>query len=59
VIARYPDAWNQNNFAKFSCLARDKNKTTELFEQVREEFVPDAWQPMSLYTQCSFWLLLP
>ena len=59
VIAEYPVAWNVNNFARFACLARDKRKTSELFEQVKDQFVAEAWQPLSLFTECSFWLLLP
>lgn len=58
VIADYPDAWNVNNFARFSCLARDRDKTNELFERIRDDVVPEAWQPWSVYTECSFWLLL-
>lgn len=59
VIARYPDAWNLNNFARFSCLAHDKDTTRILFNQIKDDFVPEAWRPPSLHTQCSFWLLLP
>lgn len=34
IIAHYPDAWNINNYAKFSCLARDKQKTRELLNKI-------------------------
>jgi len=55
VIARYPDAWNLNNFAKFACLAKDKDKTRELLKRIGTDVVPQAWDPPSLREQCMNW----
>jgi hypothetical protein len=54
VIARYPDSWNLNNYAKFSCLARDKAKTTALLKRVGASIEPMAWPPGLLKT-CVDW----
>jgi hypothetical protein len=55
IIARYPDAWNFNNYAKFACLADDKPKTRELLKRTESAIVFEAWQPQSLLRQCSDW----
>ena len=55
VVARYPDAWNLNNYAKFACLAQDKQKTRELLKRIDSDIVPEAWQPEPLRGQCVEW----
>lgn len=55
VVARYPDPWNLNNFAKFACLAGDKAKTRELLARVQPQVVRQAWDPESLLQQCVAW----
>lgn len=55
VIARYPDAWNLNNYAKFACLAHDKPKARELMKRIESTVVLEAWQPQSLRQRCSDW----
>jgi hypothetical protein len=55
VIQKYPDAWNLNNYAKFSCLAKDKKKTRELLARIEPIIVPEAWQPATLLNQCADW----
>lgn len=57
VVARYPDAWNLNNYARFACLARDKAKTRELLKRTESMTVPEAWLRPSLRDQCSRWAL--
>lgn len=57
VIARYPDAWNLNNYAKFACLAKDKPKTRELLKRSDFQIVAEAWSPASLRTECFEWAL--
>ena len=57
VVKRYPDAWNFNNYAKFSCLARDKTKARELLKRVSHDFILEAWNPPSLHRWCSEWAL--
>jgi hypothetical protein len=59
VIARYPDAWNLNNFARFSCLARDRAKTRALLDRIGADIVPKAWQPEGLLRQCADWSTPP
>jgi hypothetical protein len=53
IIARYPDAWNLNNYAKFACLARDKAKTQELMIRIRSDIVSEAWEPPTLRAMCA------
>jgi hypothetical protein len=55
VIARYPDAWNVNNYAKFACLAQDKPKTRELLARIGSATVPEAWRPAPLLPRCTAW----
>ncbi len=52
VIARYPDVWNLNNYAKFACLARDKPKTRELLNRIQSNFVTQIWEPPALRQWC-------
>lgn len=40
VLARYPDAWNLNNFARFACLAGDRAEAQALAARVGD--IPDA-----------------
>ena len=54
VIARYPDAWNVNNYAKFACLAQDKAKTRELLTRIAATPIQEAWSP-GLLRACSAW----
>ena len=50
VIARYPDSWNLNNYAKFACLARDKETTREILKRIQSDPVMEAWDPPSFYS---------
>jgi len=52
VIDRYPDAWNMNNYAKFSCLAGDVGKLRELLKRVENDALMAAWGSRKLYLQC-------
>ena len=55
IIARYPDAWNINNYARFAYLARDKQKARELLEKIGGNPIVEAWQPRSLFDRCRRW----
>ena len=57
VVARYPDAWNINNYARFACLAKDKTTTRELFVRIKENPVREAWSPIVLFSHCQQWAL--
>lgn len=43
IVRAYPDAWNVNNFARFSCLAGDWTTMTMLAQKIGEAPVPMAW----------------
>ena len=55
VLAQYPDEWNLQNFAKFACLANDRDKTIELLDKVRT--APDirAWETQTAIDACYRW----
>lgn len=55
VLEKYPDQWNINNFAKFSCLARDKSKTKLLISQIKGKPILKAWQNFGFYSRCRDW----
>lgn len=55
VLARYPDPWNLNNYAKFACLAADKATAKSLLERIGTAVVREAWEPPSLRQQCAAW----
>jgi len=56
VLIKYPDQWNINNFALFSCLARDKNKTNKLIAMIINKPIEKAWlNNLSIYDQCKNW----
>lgn len=43
VLAHYPDQWNIQNFARFSCLAGDLALTKDLLERVESDPMPQVW----------------
>ncbi|MEK6242871.1 MAG: DUF4034 domain-containing protein [Pseudomonadota bacterium] len=48
IIARFPDSWNFNGFAMFSCLARDYSSAAAAFKQMGDGIDQNFWQQMSL-----------
>lgn len=44
ILKKYPDQWNINNFAHFSCLAKDKEKTKELVALITPRPIEIAWK---------------
>lgn len=52
VIEQYPDQWNINNFAYFSCLAGDIKQTRKLIKLIEEKPIIEAWKDIDFYTQC-------
>lgn len=59
VVARYPEPWNLNNYAKFACLASDKATTKGLLERIGTQAVPAAWDPPSFLQECATWSSKP
>jgi hypothetical protein len=55
VLKRYPDQWNINNFAYFSCLAGDAEKTSGLMSRITGRPILQAWKSMDFYDQCKHW----
>lgn len=51
VIARYPDQWNINHYAKFACLAGDNQRSRELLTKIKQP-VAEAWEPAGLFEKC-------
>lgn len=44
VVARYPDAWNLNNFARFACLAGDRAETWALIDRIGDDVDARVWR---------------
>ncbi len=55
IVARYPDDWNLNNYAKFACIAHDKQTTRALLKRIGDNVVPEAWSPAELFQTCKDW----
>ena len=58
LVSRYPDAWNLNNFAVYSCMAHDKKKTAELLTKIGNLPMISAW-PEHLFGYCRKFALQP
>jgi hypothetical protein len=54
VLKAYPDSWNVNNFARFSCLAKDREKTAELMRRI-EWPSRGVWDSSLMYELCQQW----
>lgn len=55
LVARYPDNWNLNHFARFACDAGDKPTAQRLFQQTKGAVVPSAWANHAMYNRCRNW----
>ena len=58
MLKAFPDQWNINNFAKFACIARDREKAKELIDQVSGDPIPDAWGDGTIFENCKDWATL-
>jgi hypothetical protein len=54
LIAKNPEAWNTNNFARFACLAEDKEMMAELIAKIDDKPLPEVWSGDE-YDQCKTW----
>ncbi|MFP4610697.1 MAG: cytoplasmic protein, partial [Thiohalophilus sp.] len=52
VLEDYPDSWNIQNFAFFSCLARDQSTTRILLEKMKRPMIKRAWKKRDYYEYC-------
>jgi hypothetical protein len=55
VLARYPDPWNLNNFAKFACLVGDREKARLLVARIGNTPVLAAWRDAGDFERCRNW----
>lgn len=53
VLEKYPDQWNINNFAFFSCIAGDIKKTKQLIDRIKGEPILNVW--LGQYDKCKKW----
>jgi hypothetical protein len=54
IVARYPDQWNYQNFARFACRASDDETLAELLaEHVHAPILDEAWEARSYYDSCA------
>jgi hypothetical protein len=56
LLAKYPEAWNTNNFARFACLSEDKETTAELMMKIDGKPLPEVWRGDE-YDHCRTWSL--
>ncbi len=55
VLVNYPDQWNINNFAFFSCLAGDARKTNILIRKIKDKPILLVWKKISYFKNCKKW----
>lgn len=55
VLEIYPDQWNINNFAYFSCLAGDAKKTNTLMNMIQGNPLSKVWGNGVYYSYCKAW----
>jgi hypothetical protein len=57
LVARYPDRWNLNGYARFACDAGDKDAAKRMFGRIGNSVVPSTWANMAMYNRCRSWAL--
>jgi hypothetical protein len=56
VLARFPDQWNINNFARFACLANDQQKNRQLIALIQEPPMTEVWNRLKpTFEDCRDW----
>jgi hypothetical protein len=53
ILANYPDGWNVNNYAKFACLAGDKEQLAKLLLQIEVPLRAAWFNDLDFYKRCS------
>ena len=51
IVKDHPDPWNLNNFAKFACMARDRDTLRGLMARIQPAVLA-AWGNMGFYQSC-------
>jgi hypothetical protein len=57
LVARYPESWNLNTFARFACDAGDKATTQRILARIDDAVVPSAWANRAMYNRCRNWAM--
>ncbi len=55
IVKKYPDPWNVNHYALFSCAAGDGEKAHELLPLALEAPVLNAWKLPEAFAACQAW----
>lgn len=55
ISARYPEPYNLNMFARFGCLARDRQFTADMFTRLNGTTDVSNWNNGALREQCREW----
>lgn len=58
VLAKYPDDWNLNHFAKFACLAGDYPMAAQLIDRIKGDPLPLVWGPFLYMERCRIWAMI-
>lgn len=54
MLEDFPDAWNQNNFAKFACYAKDKDTFIKQMEVIKNDIIISAWPNLYGLNKCRY-----
>lgn len=55
VLHLYPDQWNIQHFAYFSCINGEKAETKRLIKRMHGKLISDAWANKDVFNQCRSW----
>lgn len=55
VLKRYPAQWNIKAFARFACMAGDREKTRELMLRLKLDHLSNAWSRPPSFKKCRRW----
>ncbi len=56
LLSDYPDQWNINNMAYFSCLSGDATSSKELLGQIIDPPSDSVWMDLNFYNACQSWV---
>lgn len=57
LVARYPDSWNLNGYARFACDAGDKEAAKRMLGRIGNSVVPSVWANIAMFNRCRSWAL--
>jgi hypothetical protein len=52
ILKNFPDDWNRNNFAKFSCMAEDVKVLRQQLDLIGDHVASAAWGSASYFEAC-------